>query len=198
MVSHCDSPRLAVSLQLCVCVSVLLAWGFPAIFLSIILPLSLPPAHHSPLHTSPLIYLPPSSSLWVYCTALQALHRSSIRSLLSLPFSNEQQRNRNTEGDFLGRRSCLELKDRGITHTSTQTSLSHTHSEVHEKCMHTWLAQYCTLQSTYSMTYFICSTGANQEGKTIHPHSGLSFIRKEIISEKHRSMMRMCSEQVVA
>lgn len=51
--------------------------------------------------------------------------------------------------------------DRGI-----DTVIGISCEEVHEKYMHTWIAQYCTLICR-TVTYFICSSGADYEGKIV-------------------------------
>lgn len=153
---------------------ILLAWGIPSIFLYD--PLSLSTSSSSLPCSQFHSRLPPTIlSLWVCCTALQALQHSSIHSLLSLPFLIKD-RGAETRREISREDVPASLKERGSTHRSTQ--ISHTHSNAHEKCMHTWIAPYCTLQSTYSMTYFVCSTGAHQEGKMLDLYSGLSFILK--------------------
>lgn len=125
----CRSWLVTVSLliqqsicSICVCVS---SWhGFPSIFpydpSSLSLSLFLLPPRHSLPHTSPLIYLPPSSSLWVYCN--RPAGSSTLLHTLLLLFSTQKHWDR-----FPGKRSQLSLK-RQHTHTqrNSQTALSRT------------------------------------------------------------------------
>lgn len=104
------------------CVRIFLAWVSLHLPLWSFLSLSLfllPPRHSLP-HTSPLIYLPPSSSLWVYCN--RPAGSSTLLHTLLLLFSTQKHWDR-----FPGKRSQLSLK-RQHTHTqrNSQTALSRT------------------------------------------------------------------------
>lgn len=132
----------------CVSVCILLTRGFPSIFL-----LSLSTSSSSlPLSFNSTISL----SLGLLYHPVGSLRQSFIHSSSpspSLPFLIKEQKH---WGRFPRKTSLLSSKTE-----AAHKPLSHTHTgKAHEKCMDAWIAAlYCTLQSTYSMTYFICSTG---------------------------------------